>query len=80
MQAQIHVFLKPFTGEMLTYIKEAFNSIHRNSSAMVIDMVTDIKQKCLGQGLVVTFTARKRPSKLMFTMKDLGHTLPGRQN
>ena len=22
-------------------------------------------------------TARKRPSKLMFTMKDLGHTLPG---
>ena len=47
---------------------------------MVIKMVTDIKQTCLGQGLGVTFTARKRPSKLMFTMKDLGHTLPGRQN
>ena len=46
---------------------------------MVINMVTDIKQTCLGQGLGVTFTARKRPSKLMFTMKDLGHTLPGRQ-
>ena len=28
----------------------------------------------------VTFTARKRPSKLMFTMTDFGHTLPGRQN
>ena len=45
---------------------------------MVINMVIDIKQTCLGQGLGVTFTARKRPSKLMFTMKDLGHTLPGR--
>ena len=54
-------------------------SVHRNSSAMVINMVTDIKQTCLGQKLGVTFTARKRPSKLMFTMKDLGHTLPGRQ-
>ena len=39
---------------------------------MVINMVTDIQQTCLGQGLGVTFTARKRPSKLMFTMKDLG--------
>ena len=29
------------------------------------------------RGLGVTITARKRPSKLMFTMKDLGHTLPG---
>ena len=75
MQAQI--FLKLFIGEMITYKK---HSIHRNSSAMVINMVTDIKQTCLGQGLGVTFTARKRPSKLMFTMKDLGHTLPGRQN
>ena len=56
------------------------HSIHRNSSAMVINMVTDIKQTCLGQGLGVAFTARKRPSKLMFTMKDLGHTLPGRRN
>ena len=54
--------------------------IIRNSSAMVINMVTDIKQTCLGQGLGVTFTARKRPSKFMFTMKDLGHTLPGHQN
>ena len=74
MQAQI--FLKPFIGEMFTYKK---HSIHRNSSGMVINMVTDIKQTCLGQGLGVTFTARKRPSKLMFTMKDLGHTLPGRK-
>ena len=77
MQAQI--FLKPFIqfDEMFTYKK---HSIHRNSSAMVNNMVTDIKQTCLGQGLEVTFTARKRPSKLMFIMKDLGHTLPGRQN
>ena len=74
MQAQI--FLKPFIGEMFTYKK---HSIHQNSSAMVINMVTDIKQTCLGQGLGFTSTARKRPSKLMFTMKDLGHTLPGRQ-
>ena len=47
---------------------------------MVINMdflcqyiVTDIKQTCLGQGLGVAITARKRTSKLMFTMKDLGH-------
>ena len=75
MQAQI--FLKPFIGEMFTYKK---HSIHLNPSAMVINMVTDIKQTCLGQGLGVTSIARKGPSKLMFTMKDLGHTLPGRQN
>ena len=30
----------------------------------------DIKQTCLGQGLVVTITARKRTSKV----KNLGHT------
>ena len=59
-------------GEMFTY-----KSIR---SPMVIYMVTDIKQTCLGQGLGVTFTARKHPSKLMYTMKDLGHTLPGLQN
>ena len=48
---------------------------------MVINMdflcqyiVTDIKQTCLRQGLGLTITARKRTSKLMFTMKDLGHT------
>ena len=48
---------------------------------MVINMdflcqyiVTDIMQTCLGQGLGVTITARKRTSKLVFTMKDLGHT------
>ena len=48
---------------------------------MVINMdfrcqyiVTDIKQTCLGQGLGVTITARKRTSKLVSTMKDLGHT------
>ena len=56
------------------------HSVHRNSSAMVINMVTDIKQTCLEQGLGVTFTMRKRPSKPMFTMKDLGHMLPGRRN
>ena len=67
MQAQI--FLKPFIGEMFTYKK---HSVHRNSSAMVINfnMVTDIKQTRLGQGLGVAFTARERPCKLMFTMKD----------
>ena len=50
-------------------------------SAMVINMdflcqyiVTDIKQTCLGQGLGVTITVRKRTSKLMFTMKDFGHS------
>ena len=74
---QAQIFLKPFNGEMFNYKK---HSIHQNSSATVINMVTDFKQTCLGQGLGVTFTARKRPSKLMFTMKDLGHTLPGRQN
>ena len=74
---QAQIFLKPFIGVMFTYKK---HSIHRNSSAMVINMVTDIKQTCLGQGLGVTFTARKRQSKLLFTMKVLGHTLPGRQN
>ena len=77
---QAQKFLKPFIGEMFTYKK---HSIHRNSSAMVINfnMVTDIKQTRLGQALGVTFTARKRPCKLMLTMKDLGrHTLPGRQN
>ena len=48
---------------------------------MVINMdflcqyiVTDIKQTCLRQGLGVTITARKRTSKLVFTMKYLGHT------
>ena len=56
---RVQIFLKPFIGKMFTYKK---HSIHRNSSAMVIN----IKQTCLGQGLGVTFTARKRPSKLMF--------------
>ena len=74
---QAKIFLKPFIGEMFTFKK---HSIHQNSSAMVIYMITDIKQTCLGQGLGVTFTARKRPSKLMFTMKDLGHTLSGHQS
>ena len=74
---QAQIFLNPFIGEIFTYKK---HTINQNSSAMVINMVTDIKQTCLGQGLGVTFTARKRPSKLMFTMKDLGHTLLGRQN
>ena len=36
---QAQIFLKPFIGEMFTYKK---HSIHRNSSAVVINMVTDI--------------------------------------
>ena len=52
-QSRLKYFLKPFIGEMFTYKK---HSIHRNSSAMVINfnMVTDINQTCLGQGLGVT--------------------------
>ena len=76
-QCRLKYFKNPSLAKCLPIKK---HSIHRNSSAMVINMVTDIKQTCLGQGLGVTFTARKSPSKLMFTMKDLGHTLPGRQN
>ena len=52
-------------------------SLAKASSAMVINMdflcqyiVTDIKQTCLGQGLGVTITVRKRISKV----KNLGHT------
>ena len=67
---RVHTFI----GEIFTYKK---HPIHRNSSALVINMdflcqyiVTDIKQTCLGQGLVVTITARKRTSKV----KNLGHT------
>ena len=54
---RVHIFLKPFIGEMFTNKK---HPIHRNSSALVINMdflcqyiVTDIKQTCLGQGLGV---------------------------
>ena len=59
---------------------------------MVINMdfrcqyiVTDIKQTCLGQGLGVTITARKRTSKLglrsyQWPIYNIGHTLPSRQN
>ena len=56
---------------------------------MVINMhflcqyiVKDIKQTCLGQGLGVKITARKRTSKVMNFghTSDLYHTLPGRQN
>ena len=68
---RVQILLKPFIGEIFTH------PIHRNSSAMVINMdflcqyiVTDIKQTCLGQGLGVTITARKRTSKVM----NLGHT------
>ena len=49
---QAQIFLKPLIGEMFTYKK---HSIHRNSSAMVINMVTDIKQTCLRQGLGVNY-------------------------
>ena len=62
------------TLQIFTYKK---HPIHRTSSAMVINMdflcqyiVTDIKQTCLGQGLGVAITARKRTSKV----KNLGHT------
>ena len=44
-----------------------------NMDFLCLYIVTDIKQTCLGQGLGVTITARKRTSNLMFTMKDLGH-------
>ena len=56
---------------------------------MVINMhflcqyiVKDIKQTCLGQGLGVKITARKRTSKVknFGHTSDLYHTLPGRQN
>ena len=70
----VQIFLKPFIGKILTFKK---HPIHRNSSAMVIYMdflcqyiVTDIKQTCLGQGLGVKITARKRT----FKVKNLGHT------
>ena len=73
---RVQIFLKPFIGEIFTYMYKK-HPIHRNSSAMVINMdflcqyiVTDIKQACLGQGLGVTITARKRTSKV----KNLGHT------
>ena len=49
----MHLSTEPFIDEMFTFKK---HSIHRNFSAMVINMVTD----CLGQGLGITFTARKR--------------------
>ena len=80
---RVQIFLKPFIGEIFTYKK---HPIHRNSLAMVINMhflcqyfVTDIKQTCLGQGLGVKITARKRTSK-MKNLGHTGHTLPGRQN
>ena len=74
------VQIKHFIGEIFTYKK---HPIHRNrvlqqwsTKLTWISFVTDIKQTCLGQGLGVTITARKRPSKFMLTIKDLGHTLP----
>ena len=70
---RVQIFLKPFIGKIFTY---KTHPIHLNSSAMVINMdflcqyiVTAIKQTCLGQGLGVTITARKRTSKV----KNLGH-------
>ena len=65
---RVQIFLKPFIGEIFTYKK---HPIHRNSLAMVINMhflcqyiVTDLKQTCLGQGLGVKITARKRTSNV----------------
>ena len=46
-------------AKFYTYKK---HPVHRNSSAMVINMdfiVTDIKQTCLGQGLRVTILPRE---------------------
>ena len=76
---RVQIFLKPLhmasdsvywvrdMAKVFTYKK---HPVHRNSLAMVINLdfiVTDIKQTCLGQGLGVTITARKRTSKLIFT-------------
>ena len=67
---------KPFIGEIFTYKKHSDPSDPSEQWSLTwISFVIDIKQTCLGQGLGVTITARKRPSKLMFIMKDLGHTL-----
>ena len=77
VQATCSVFkyFKTLHWRIFTYKK---HPIHRNSSAMVINMeflcqyiVTDIKQTCLGQGLGVTITARKRTPKV----KNLSHTI-----
>ena len=57
-----HRFQKPFTGEFLPI--KSIRSIEIGSLTW-ISFVADIKQTCLGQGLGVTITARKRPSKLM---------------
>ena len=62
--------VKPFVVEILP--KRIIRVLHQLTW---ISFVTDIKQTRLGQGLGNTINARKRPSK--FTMKDLGHTLPG---
>ena len=74
----VQIFLKPFIGEISTYKK---HPILRNSLAMVINMhflcqyiVTDIKQTCLGQGLGVKITVRKRTSTLSRTGSMLAHT------
>ena len=77
---RVKIFLKPSLAKCLPIRSIRSIGILQQWSLTWISFVTDIKLTCLGQGLGVTFTARKRPSKLMFTMKDLGHTLPGRQN
>ena len=76
---RVQIFLKPlhmasdsvyWVRDMANFFTYKKHPVHRNSSAMVINMdfiVTDIKQTCLRQGLGVTITARKRTSKLMFT-------------
>ena len=66
---RVQIFLKPFIGKIFTYKK---HPIHPNSLAMV-------KQTCLGQGLGVKITAKKRTSKVK-NLGHTGHTLPGRQN
>ena len=54
--------LKTLHWRIFTYKKHL---IHRNWVINMVSYVTDIKQTCLGQGLGVTITSRKRPSKLM---------------
>ena len=70
---RVQIFLKPFIGKIFTNKKHPSIGILQQWSLTWISFV-DIKQTCLEQGLGVTIAARKRTSKLMFTMKDFGHT------
>ena len=76
-QKTVQVQITPFIVKFLTIRSIGSIGIEVFRNYIWISFVTDIKQTCLRQGLGVAITAKKRPSKLMFTMKDLGHTLPG---